>query len=69
MSSVLVDGDPDREDHVLTIHLELRGQGAPETFDVTSSVPHTTHGLRFSADPLGFQWGKADGAVMVERAP
>jgi hypothetical protein len=67
MRSVLIDDDPDKEDHVFFIDLEVVAGGKTERLEVTSRQPATWGGYRFVADPDGFTWGRTEGAIVVER--
>jgi hypothetical protein len=68
MATVLVDGDPNKEDHVLSVQLEVTSSGKTETVTATSEKSAVAAGYRFTADPLGYEWGKPDAAIVVERA-
>ena len=69
MQTVLVDGDPNKENHVFFVKLEVMAGGRKETIEPTSKEPAVWSGYRFRADAEGYTWGKSDGAVIVERAP
>ncbi len=69
MRTVLIDGDPNKEAHVFTVRLEVSAGGAARIVEVRDDSPVVIDGLRITADPTGFEWGKADGAVIVEAMP
>ena len=69
MRSVLVDGDPNKEDHVFVVRVEVTSSGgAAQTLELARE-PKLLHGYSFTADPEGFVFGREDGAVRVERVP
>lgn len=69
MRSVTVGGDPNKEDHVFAIRLDVAAGGETQSFELVGAEPHTWHGWRFTADPKGFVFGREDGAVLIEKAP
>lgn len=69
MASVLVDGDPNKENHVLSVTLELEHDGTSRRIELTEGQPQVVDGLRFSVSSLGFDFGRSAASVLVERAP
>jgi hypothetical protein len=69
MGSVLVDGDPNKETHVLSVTLELENDGTSRRIELTEGKPETFDGLRFQVSSLGFEFGRSAASVLVQRAP
>jgi hypothetical protein len=69
MASMLVDGDPNKETHVLSVSLEIEHDGMSRRIELTEGKPETVDGIRFSVSSLGFVFGRGAASVLVERAP
>lgn len=69
MRSVLVGNDPNKEDHVFAIRLDVAAKGETKSIELVGNDAQVVCGYRFTGDPQGFVFGREDGAIVVERAP